>query len=172
MTYRTRTYIAGDWTGDADLIQYLQDKNESDYWNLSFVDAHDYTQADDNDLYCSIKRSLQSRLDISKTFVLIVGNKTKSLRKGDCSYCKSYTGWCRRGNGTSHKSYIEYECDYAVRNRNEVRIIVIYNYANIDKDKCPESIKNYGKHINGYYYGIDGKCYWNYSAIKNAINGN
>ncbi|MDR2736290.1 MAG: hypothetical protein LBB49_01865 [Gracilibacteraceae bacterium] len=30
-------------------------------------------------LKCSIKKSLQTRLDASKTFVLIVGNSTKSL---------------------------------------------------------------------------------------------
>lgn len=38
MYYRTRTYLAGDWTGDNDLISEIQKWNESNHWNLSFPD--------------------------------------------------------------------------------------------------------------------------------------
>ena len=55
MVYRTRTYIAGDWTGDRDLIDKLYQWNESNYWGLSFSDAHALTQARDSSLPCSIK---------------------------------------------------------------------------------------------------------------------
>lgn len=41
MPYRTKTYIAGDWTGDKDLIDQLYTWNSSDYWSLNFTDAHD-----------------------------------------------------------------------------------------------------------------------------------
>ena len=47
---------------------------------LSFVDAHELTQARDTSLPCSIKRFLRERLDASKTFVLVVGDKTKDLQ--------------------------------------------------------------------------------------------
>lgn len=50
---------------------------KSNYWSLDFHDAHDLTQARDSSLNCSIKSSLATRLDVSKTFVLIVGNTTK-----------------------------------------------------------------------------------------------
>ena len=69
-TYRTKTYIAGDWTGDSDAIEQLYKWNDSKYWSLHFIDAHDLTQAKDSSLNCSIKASLKTRLDASKTFVL------------------------------------------------------------------------------------------------------
>ena len=89
MTYRTKTYIAGDWDGDRDAINQLHKWNDSNYWSLSFTDAHDITQANDTSLNCSIKKSLALRMDASKTFVLIVGDNTINLRSGSCSYCGS-----------------------------------------------------------------------------------
>ena len=86
MIYRTRTYLAGDWDGDKDLIDYIYKCKESDDWALDFSDAHEYTQARDNSLPCSIKSSLATRLNGSKRFVLIVGKGTKSVTKGSCRY--------------------------------------------------------------------------------------
>ena len=62
--YRTKTYIAADWTGDKDAVDQLYKWNNSNYWALSFTDAHDVTQARDGSLNCSIKSSLKKRLDI------------------------------------------------------------------------------------------------------------
>lgn len=61
--YRTKTYIAGDWTGDQDLISQLYKWNNDDRLLLNFVDAHELTQARDTSLACSIKRSLSERLN-------------------------------------------------------------------------------------------------------------
>lgn len=91
MSCRTRTYIAGDWTGDENLISNLKFWNESSYWGLSYDDAHELTQARDTSLPCSIKRSLKERLDASKAFVLVVGKHTKDLTKGGCRHCSSYS---------------------------------------------------------------------------------
>lgn len=172
MTYRTKTYLAGDWTGDKDLIDVLHKWNENDHWSLSFVDAHELTKSRDTSLYCSVKRSLSERLNASKTFVLIVGSGTSGLTKGSCRYCQSYDSYhtsCHRGYYVDFRSYINYECEKAAK---EIpNIIVIYNYANVDKLKCPESVRYIGKHINGYYKGNDGKYYWNYKDIKAAIMG-
>ena len=44
-TYRTRTYIAGDWDHDEDAVNKLHQWNNSNYWSLSFTDAHDLTQS-------------------------------------------------------------------------------------------------------------------------------
>ena len=76
MVYRTKTYIAADWDGDKNAVDQLYKWKNSNYWGLDFHDAHDLTQARDSSLNCSIKSSLATRLDVSKTFVLIVGNKT------------------------------------------------------------------------------------------------
>lgn len=172
MTYRTKTYIAGDWTGDANLIQQLYKWNDSNYWALHFVDAHELTQARDTSLYCSIKHSLSERLRASKKFVLIVGDHTDSLTKGGCQYCSHYYSWtgrCAHGGNVDYRSYIEYECEQAYKSG--LQIVVIYNYASVQKSKCPEILRNTGVHINGFYRAVDGEYYWNYPGIKTAIMG-
>ena len=54
MKYRTKTYIAGDWTGDSDAVEELYKWNRSDYWGLSFQNAHDITQSNDKSRNCSM----------------------------------------------------------------------------------------------------------------------
>ena len=93
MYYRTRTYIAGDWDHDKDAVDALHRWNDSSRYGLSFSDAHELKQARDTSLNCSIKRSLAERLDVSKTFILIVGEHTKELRAGGCQYCHSYNSY-------------------------------------------------------------------------------
>lgn len=170
--YRTQTYIAGDWTGDSDLINKLIEWNKSDHYNLHFSDVHNKIQSRDTSLYCSIKKSLATRLDMSKTFVLIVGQKTDLLTKGSCQYCSKYISYlakCNAGGYIDYRSYIEFECQKA--KRDGLKIVVIYNYLNIHREKCPECLRYVGTHIPAYYRAVDGKEYWNYSAIKSAING-
>jgi len=168
-TYRTKTYIAADWTGDKDAVDQLHAWNDSQYWSLSFTDAHDLTQARDDSLNCSIKKSLATRLDASKTFVLIVGANTKMVRSGSCQYCanlNSYTHACAKGYSVDYRSYIEYECDKAVRDG--LRIVVLYNAASVDKTKCPDTVRSTGTHTAMRYYK-DGKYDWDYQAVKSAL---
>ncbi len=168
MAYRTRTYIAADWTGDIEIVELLRKWNDSDYWGLSFTDAHELTQARDGSLPCSIKKSLHERLDASKTFVLIVGGETNTVTKGSCQYCGSYNGnyGCYRGHSVDLRSFIRYECDYA--DKEMPNIVVLYNYANVDRDKCPQAIRWKGKHLAAYHYeNYDKK--WNYQDIKMAL---
>lgn len=142
---------------------------DSKYWSLSFTDAHDLMQARDNSLNCSIKASLSKRMDASRTFILIVGNNTKSVRSGSCQYCgsyKSYAYTCSRGHSLDYRSYVEYECEKAIRDGLE--IIVLYNAATVNKSKCPDVIKNVGTHVAMCYYE-NGQYYWDYQAVKNAI---
>ena len=170
--FRTKTYIAGDWTGNETEIKQLHIWNDSKFWGLSFHDAHEYTQARDNSLNCSIKRSLKERMDISHTFVLIVGDNTKSLRAGSCPYCNSYNSWnkkCARGYTEDYRSYIEYECDKAVEA--DIRIVVLYASTVANREKCPDTVKYKGSHIPMYYYQ-NNQYFWNYNEIKNTIMGN
>lgn len=169
MTYRTRTYIAAEWSGDKNAVDKLQEWNDNKYLNLSFTDAHDLTQARDASLNCSIKSSLATRLNSSKTFILIVGGSTKSVRSGSCQYCPSYNSWtgaCGRGYLIDFRSYIEFECEKAIRD--EIKIVVLYNSSIIDKSKCPDIIKTKGTHVAMKYYS-NGAFHWDYQSIKNAI---
>lgn len=166
---RTKTYIAADWTGDSDVVERLHKWNNSNYWSLSFVDAHELTQARDGSLNCSIKASLAIRLDVSKTFVLIVGDNTKSVRSGSCQYCSSYSSYnyrCARGHSVDYRSYIEYECEKAIKDG--LKIVVLYNAASVNKNKCPDVIRNSGKHVAMCFYE-GGKYYWDYQAVKDAL---
>ena len=107
--YRTRTYIAADWDGDIDAVNALHNWNNGKKWSLSFTDAHDLTKSSDSSLNCSIKASLSTRMDASKTFVLIVGKDTKSRKAGECTYCNNYKGGkCLTGHTINNDSFIEY----------------------------------------------------------------
>ena len=170
MAYRTRTYLAADWDGDKDAIDQLHKWNNSNYWSLSFTDAHDLTQAKDTSLNCSIKKSLKERMDSSKTFVLIVGTHTNSVTSGSCQWCNSYNSWtskCARGYSVDYRSFIKYECDQAVKAG--IKIVVLYNSTVVSKSRCPELVRERGVHIAMKYRGIDGNIYWDYNAVKNAL---
>lgn len=169
MAYRTKTYLAAEWDGDQDAIEQLHKWNNNKFWSLSFTDAHGITQARDGSLSCSIKSSLATRLDSSKTFVLIVGSNTKTARKGSCQYCDSYSSYfkrCNRGYSVDYKSFIEYECNKAIKDG--LKIVVLYKAATVDKSKCPDIIRNVGTHKAMCYYE-GGKYYWDYNTVKNAI---
>lgn len=167
MAYRTKTYIAGDWTGDKSAIEQLHKWNDSKYWGLTFNDAHDITQANDGSLNCSIKSSLAARMDLSKTFVLIVGNDTKTRRAGECNYCSYYSNSkCSKGYSVSNKSYIEYECDKAIRDG--LKIVVLYNAAKVDKTKCLDAVKDVGTHTAMQYID-NGTRNWDYQSVKKAL---
>ena len=169
MPYRTRTYIAADWTNDYDAVERLHKWNDSEYWSLSFSDAHDLKQAYDSSLNCTIKKSLKSRLDASKTFVLIVGKNTAQLTAGGCRYCDRYSGYwhtCSSGYTVDHRSYIEYECEKAIEAG--IKIVVLYKSASVNKNLCPTCIKNKGLHIPMYCWEY-GRLVWDYTAIKKAI---
>ena len=47
MACRTKTYIAIDQSGDKDAVDKLHEWNNSNHWSLSFIDAHELTQARD-----------------------------------------------------------------------------------------------------------------------------
>ena len=170
---RTKTYLAGDWTGDYNAIEQIHKWNESDHYGLHFKDVHEYTQSYDTSNYCNIKKSLKKRMDISKKFVLIVGKDTDSLTKGSCRYCCYYQTYhtiapkCKLGYAIDNRSYIQYECEMALKAG--IEIVVLYNDTKVNKNLCPEVLRNIGTHKEIQYRGEDGKLYWDYQAVKDSI---
>ena len=79
---RTRVYTAFD--GDTDIAYYrtLQMWSANSRIDFNLNDAHDLSYARDDSLPESIINQLRIRLDASKSFILIVGEKTKTNRKG------------------------------------------------------------------------------------------
>lgn len=170
-TYRTRTYIAGDWDTDKDAVDVLHMWNDDKDLDLTFTDAHDLTSSRDSSLNCTIKSSLKSRMNASKAFVLIVGAHTASITAGGCQLCKSYnsyTGHCARGYGVDFRSFIKFECENAVEAG--IKIIVLYKDTRVDRDKCPQAVRFLGTHATMVYAGTDGKYYWDYESVENALN--
>ena len=179
MFYRTKTYLAGDWDGDRNAIDKIHEWNKSNYFSgLDFVDVHEFVQAKDTSLPCSIKSSLAERMRMSKTFVLVVGEHTKALTKGTCLRCKKCIkfddsfAWCSSQMRIDRRSFIEYECDLAVRER--LKIVVLYNSAKVRKELCPDAVKNLGNHtaMKKRDYEWHAKTYvekWDYQAVKDAI---
>lgn len=164
-TNRTKTYIAADFDNDKDAVDQLKKWNDGNYWSLSFVDVHELTQSRDDSLYCSIKKSLKERMDVSKTFILIVGNSTDSVTKGSCSLCgsyNSYTQYCAKGYSVDYRSFIKYECDKAVDAN--IKIVVLYKASSVDKSKCPNAVRYKGKHVAMKKNGD-----WDYETVKDAI---
>lgn len=169
MYYRTKTYIAADWDSDIDAVNQLHYWNDSNMLSLSFVDVHEFKKSYDSSLNCTIKASLKTRMDMCKTFILIVGDNTKTVRAGSCQYCNSYNSnsfCCARGHSIDYSSYIEYEC--ALAKKAEIKIVVLYNDSEVNFDKCPDSLRYVGTHIPMYYFRGNNR-YCNYTQIKNAI---
>lgn len=170
MIYRTKTYIAADWDSDQDAVEKLHEWNNSDRWSLSFHDAHSLKQSRDSSLYCTIKSSLRDRMNASKTFILIVGDKTTSVTKGGCQNCSSYNSYtrrCARGYSIDYRSFIEYECEKALEAR--INVVVLYKSTTVNKNKCPAVLQNVGTHTAMLFRETDGYIYWYYSAVKNAL---
>lgn len=170
IAYRTRTYIAADFDEDRDAVEQLYKWNEGERWSLSFTDAHDLQSCSDESLYCTIKASLKMRLNHSKKFVLIVGEKTNTITKGGCQYCRSYNSYtysCAKAHRIDYRSYIEFECEKALEAN--ITIIVLYKDTVIDILKCPEPLRHCGIHIPMIYLE-NGKYYWNYKEVKKAFD--
>lgn len=172
MAYRTKTYIAGDWDHDNVAIELIYKWKNSDKWSLDFHDAHELKQARDSSLPCSIKKSLKDRLDVSKQFVLVVGDHTSTVTKGSCHLCNSYNsylGSCAKGHSVDKCSFIKYECEKAVEAN--MNIIVLYTDICVDRDKCPSAVKYIGKHFPMLFEDTAGNWQWNYQSVKSAIGG-
>src|SRR3569832_419336 len=81
MSYRNKTYIAFD--GDTDIRSYrlMQAWVEHDHIDFGFFNAHDLNSARDTSSEESIKAQLRERMKNSKQMILLVGEKTRYLRK-------------------------------------------------------------------------------------------
>lgn len=183
MTYRTKTYIAGEWEGDSDAIEQLYNWNDGDKWALHFKDVHEIKQCYDSSMPCTIKDSLSTRIKASKIFILVVGNNTAMARKGSCSYkdCGNKKWYYNKGyvcnvigKTYSTESFIDYECRkaYDAYLNGKMKIVVLYNSDSIDKSKCPEILRNIGTHqsMKSYNYIFGKYIYiYDYQKIRSAI---
>lgn len=98
---------------------------------------------------------------------------TTSLTKGACRYCSRYNAWltyCNTGDAFDNHSFIEYECEMALKDYNagEIKmIVVIYNgLINTDRSRYPEVLRYGGTHIGSDCWDSMERRVWDYAAIK------
>jgi MTH538 TIR-like domain (DUF1863) len=81
MAYRNKTYICFDGDTDMGYYRLMTAWKENDNVSFDFYNAHDLNTARDTSQEESIKNQLRIRLNNSKLLVVLIGEKTKNLRK-------------------------------------------------------------------------------------------
>jgi hypothetical protein len=81
MAYRNKTYICFD--GDTDMSYYrlMTAWHANPKFSFEFQNAHDLNTARDSSQEESVKRQLRERFANSRDFIVLIGEKTKLLRK-------------------------------------------------------------------------------------------
>ncbi len=81
MAYRNKTYVAFDGDNDIRYYNLMKAWKQSDKTEFNFYDAHDLNKARDTSKPESIKKQLAKRMENSKIFILLLGEKTRYLTK-------------------------------------------------------------------------------------------
>jgi hypothetical protein len=81
MAYRNKVFISFDGDNDIHYYRLMKAWKQNDKTDFSFNDAHDIKQARDTSLEETIKRSLRDRLNNSRVFVILIGERTRYLTK-------------------------------------------------------------------------------------------
>lgn len=81
MSYRSKTYVAFDGDSDMNYYRLMEAWRATDGSRFNFINAHDINMAKDSSQVASIKRQLAERLNNSRIFVLLIGERTRLLRK-------------------------------------------------------------------------------------------
>lgn len=119
MVYRNKLYIAFD--GDTDMAYYLTLKmwKANGEVDFNFYNAHDLNLARDTSSTESIKARLRERMANSRVMLLLVGEKTKNLRK-----------------------FVPWEIELA--RKKDIPIIVsnLNGKRDFDGNRCPSAIKD------------------------------
>jgi hypothetical protein len=81
MSYRNKTYVAFDGDNDMWAYRLMEAWKANEHIDFDFYNAHDLNSARDTSTEESIKAQLRARMANSKQMVLLVGERTKYLRK-------------------------------------------------------------------------------------------
>ena len=85
MPYRNKTFVSFDGDSDIHYYRLLRAWKQNDGIDFNFYDAHDLNTARDSSQEASIKAQLAERMRATKTFVILLGERTRYLRK--------FVGW-------------------------------------------------------------------------------
>lgn len=81
MPYRNKTYVCFDGDNDMAYYRLMTAWKANDNFTFNFHNAHDLNTARDSSQEESIKRQLRERFQNSKLLVVLIGERTRLLRK-------------------------------------------------------------------------------------------
>ncbi len=119
MSYRNKTYVCFD--GDTEIHYYrlMCAWKQNDGLSFNFYNAHDLNKALDTSSETTIKRKLKERLNNSKVFVVLIGEKTRYLHK-----------------------FVKWEIEQALSMRLPIIAVNLNGLRSIDSQRCPPVIRD------------------------------
>jgi hypothetical protein len=118
MAYRNKSYICFDGDTDMNYYRMMTAWHSNEKFSFEFNNAHDLNTARDSSQEESIKRQLRERFANSKELIVLIGEKTKLLRK-----------------------FVQWEMEVAVRLGLPI-IAVNLNGSRSRDDRCPPAIRD------------------------------
>ena len=134
MAYKNKTYICFDADTDMHWYRLMTAWKQNDDTDFNFYDAHDLNNIWANSTEETIKRRLRERLVNTKTFIILIGEKTRHLYK-----------------------YVRWEAEYAVEHDLPIIAVNLNKKRRVDADRCPPIVRDnlaihiaFGLHIVQY----------------------
>lgn len=119
MGYRNKTYVAFDADNDIRYYNLMTAWKQNDNTSFDFYNAHDLINIWQQSSEETIKRNLRERLNNTKVFVLLVGDKTKYLYK-----------------------YVRWEIEQALKMELPIIVVNLNGSRFLDEEKCPALLKD------------------------------
>lgn len=119
MPYRTKTFVSFD--GDTDMAHYrlMQAWKQNDGIEFNFYNAHEINTARDTSQEASIKAQLAERMQYTKVFVLLVGERTRYLYK-----------------------FVHWEIEQAIKRELPIIAVNLNGMRCVDQERCPPLLTN------------------------------
>lgn len=113
-TYTNKTYVAFDADNDIRYYRLMQAWKKNDNTSFNFYDAHDLNNLMAWSSEETIKAKLAERLNNTKIFILLVGDKTKFLYK-----------------------FVRWEIEQAIKKKIPIVVVNLNGKRSMDSELCP-----------------------------------
>lgn len=114
MSYKNKTYVALDYDEDSKFYNRMLDWKENENIDFVFYNAHDSNNLLDDSSEETIKAKLRERMNSSKNFILLVGEKTQ--------YKNMFVRW---------------EIEEALKRQVPIIVVNLNGERKFDDDYCP-----------------------------------
>lgn len=119
MAYTNKTYVAFDADNDIRYYRLMQAWKQHDNISFNFYDAHDLTNIMSWSTEESIKASLRKRLESTKVFIILVGERTKF-----------------------HHKFVRWEIEQAIKKNLPIIVVNLNGRRYKDDTLCPTVLDN------------------------------